>query len=366
MRMRTAGLAWCVVLAVSTMIQGATTSYTEIGYLPGYDYHNAPTSMTDDGSAVVGFSVGPGDMGRAAYLWQRDSGISMLSSFIPGPIDDVRISGDGGSIFVASGTSVSRWTQGAGVVPLFDASPGPYSVVMNGASSDGRTLVGNMYTNGPPGSGATVSSFLWRDGIGLTTIADGFLVRGISANGDYLIGNRVTGESSATAVRRSLGGVETIVTEGHLFVDATAASADGSVVIGIGNEDAYLWNAPDLTTTIGKLPLQNDATSPLDVSANGTIVVGYAEGAPQGAFVWDKGHGMRSIHQLLLDGGVDVSGKQFSAARFVTSDGRTYLGTGLNGTGAELVWVATVVPEPSSCVLALLGVTALAVRYRRK
>jgi hypothetical protein len=334
--------------------------------LPGYEDHNAPTSMTDDGSAVVGFSVGPGDMGRAAYLWRRDSGISMLSSLIPGTIDDARISGDGGSIFVVNGTSVSRWTQSGGVTPLFDAAPGPYAVVMNGASSDGRTLVGTMYTDGGPGSGATIKSFLWRDGFGMSTIDDGFRVRGISADGDFLFGNRVTGESTGAAVRRSWDGIETIVADGSLFVDATAASADGSVVVGHGNEDAYHWNAPDATTTIGKLPMQGDSTSPLGVSANGKIVVGYAEGAPQGAFVWDKWHGMRSIHQLLLDDGIDVSEKTFADARFVTSDGRTFLGTGRNETGERLVWVATVVPEPASCVMALIGVAALAIRCRRK
>jgi hypothetical protein len=349
----------CVVFLSATRAFAAESSYTEIGFLPGYEASNFPTSMTDDGRTVVGWTVNP-DSARVPYIWRRGSGIAPLSSIVSANPDDLLISGDGDSIFVGQGTNVSRWTQESGLAPLFSAPTGSYAVQLSGTSTNGQAVTGLFYADGAPGEPAVVTSFLWQQGAGITTFSDGFVARGISPDGNYLVGHRTVSVNGDMhdVIRRGLDGSETVVETGYSWADATAASADGSVVIGVSTPEGFRWNEQG-TSGIGKFPVQADPTSPLDVSHDGSVVVGYAEGAPQGAFLWNQSHGLQSIHQLLLDDNVDVSNLTFSAARFVSADGRTIVGGALGGSGGQTAWVATVVPEPSTLILAALAAPVL-------
>jgi uncharacterized membrane protein len=359
MKSRLTVLVLCVVFLAATRALAIESSYTEIGFLPGYETSNFPTSMTDDGRTVVGWTMNP-DSARVPYIWRRSSGIAPLASIVNAAADDLLISGDGDSIFLGQGTNVARWTQESGLAPLFSAPSGSYAVQLSGSSTNGQAVTGLFYADGAPGEPAVVTSFLWRQDTGITTFSDGFVARGISPDGNYLVGHRSVGPDGVMhdVIRRGVDGGETIVETGYSWADATAASADGSVVIGVSTPEGFRWNDQG-SASIGKFPVQGDPTSPLDVSHDGSVVVGYAEGAPQGAFIWDPSHGLRSIHQLLLDDNVDVSNLTFSAARFVSADGRTIVGGALGGSGGQSAWVATVVPEPSTLVLTVVAVPVL-------
>ena len=359
-------IGMCFALLWIGQLRATEPSFSELGFLQGFDSANNPMSMTDNGDAVLGWSISV-DSARAPYLWQRGIGISPLSNLITGPIDDIAMSGDGASIFVAHGTTVSRWTQASGQTPLFDSPVPAYAVQLSGSSSDGRTLAGQLYSDGGPGMPARVRAFAWRDGTGLQIIDDGFVIRGVSPDGNFLAGHRVVDANNALndAIRRSIVGVETVVTDDFPFADATALSQDGLAVIGTSHSSGFYWTSTSLETPIGMLPMQSDATSPLDISSDGSIVVGYAEGAPQGAFIWDASNGIRSIYQILLDEGVDVSQYTLGPARFVSAGGDTIVGTAPNGIGGEYAWVATIVPEPSAIMLAAsLGIILLPVAWR--
>lgn len=120
MKSRMALLVLCVVCFAATRTFAVESSFTEIGFLPGYENSNFPTSMTDDGRTVVGWAVNPASE-RAPYIWQQGSGIAPLSAIVSSAADDLLISGDGDSIFFGQGANVSRWTQESGAAPLFSA-----------------------------------------------------------------------------------------------------------------------------------------------------------------------------------------------------------------------------------------------------
>ena len=81
-------------------------------------------------------------------------------------------------------------------------------------------------------------------------------------------------------------------------------------------------------------------------------------------FIWDEGHGMRSLPDVLVtDYGLDLSGWDLIAARAITPDGLTIVGTGRRGGWLE-AWIA-VIPEPSTGMLFAAGLLGLALRRRR-
>jgi uncharacterized membrane protein len=367
MNIRRSAAALGGLLVLVAPLRAAGSSFTDLGFLPGFAGLNSPTAMTDDGRAVVGLCIDAPSGHVAPYIWRRDSGISSLSDFIPGPIDDVTISGGGDAIFVVDGLVASRWTQAGGLTDLFNAPAGSYSIRFSGSSSDGRTVAGLFFGVGPQGEPDHINSFVWREGLGLTTIDDGFIASGISPDGRHLVGARYVdppGSGLSNPIRRSVDGVETILEPESPFAAAVAASNDGSIVIGSSHSVGFRWSA-NTSTPIGQLPLQNDATSPLDLSYDGSVVVGYAEAAPQGAFIWDMTNGIRSLHELLLDDGVDVSSVTLGAARFVSADGRTIVGTAPDGIGGATAWIATLIPEPHAVHLAVGCALVLAASSRR-
>ena len=58
------------------------------------------------------------------------------------------------------------------------------------------------------------------------------------------------------------------------------------------------------------------------------------------AFIWDAKRGMRTIEQVLTDKGVDIEGWDLFEAWFITGDGRTIAGDGLNPKGNREAWIA--------------------------
>ena len=103
------------------------------------------------------------------------------------------------------------------------------------------------------------------------------------------------------------------------------------------------------------------------VSADGSLIVGFGETgvAITEAFLWDASNGMRSIEDLLIADGVDLTGWRLEYAHDISADGHHIVGIGTNPDGFTQGWMVSSVPEPSTFVLVLIGCICTGIGYWR-
>ena len=98
-----------------------------------------------------------------------------------------------------------------------------------------------------------------------------------------------------------------------------------------------------------------------DVSADGSTIVGYQIG---GAFIWDSDNGIRFLKDVLEnDFALSLDGWLLVSARGISNDGLTIVGHGINPSGNDEAWIATI-PEP--CTLSLLALGGMLMRSKRR
>ena len=177
------------------------------------------------------------------------------------------------------------------------------------------------------------------------------------ANAVSADGRVVVGWSANEAFRwTASGGIQGL---GELSSTALATSADGSVIVGVGDTGlgAFRW-----TETEGLHALGSSLQTACAVSADGSIVVGGSLSSSVGAFIWDEVNGMRNLESVLEnDFGLDLTGWTLKQATGISADGLTIVGLGTNPGGLSEAWIAEV-PEPATLLLLSLG----AVMLRRK
>lgn len=132
-----------------------------------------------------------------------------------------------------------------------------------------------------------------------------------------------------------------------------AASADGSVVVGTGDwshgtgsvRRASRWTEGG-RQQLGSLRARDNAWSlASDVSADGSVIVGYGRGV--GASVWTATTGYRRVARIHSDAGLDLSGWSLSTATGVSTDGTVIVGAGTNPDGNIEAWRAVLPPLES-------------------
>lgn len=216
-------------------------------------------------------------------------------------------------------------------------------------SSDGATTAGR-------GTGNV--TFRWTRTGGLASLGDlsggdtNSIAYAVSADGAVVVG---VGNSSAgtEAFRWTAGG-------GLAGLGFTAnpadspesrafgVSADGAIVVGsvrvkldTTHYEAFRWTAAGGMTTIGRLPGDFDSQANA-ISADGSVIVGYSSGAtstPGGsrstAFRWTAGGGLQALGDL-------PGGAEGSSALAVSADGNTVVGLGTSASGVEAFrWTAS-------------------------
>jgi uncharacterized membrane protein len=159
---------------------------------------------------------------------------------------------------------------------------------------------------------------------------------------------------------------------GEFYSEALDVSADGSVVVGqsivtgpLGFR-AFRWTEETGMVALPPVPGVANFEVAYGVSGDGNVIVG------RGAFVWDAFHGSRSLSRVLSEQGVDLGNFQLLAARATSFDGLTIVGLGGTPGGGDEAWLArldpgTFVPEPSSiCLMAmsLIAILYIARRWR--
>jgi uncharacterized membrane protein len=123
-------------------------------------------------------------------------------------------------------------------------------------------------------------------------------------------------------------------------------------VVGYANSDqrleAFRWTRIGGMVGLGTFRSGYYYSEAFDVSANGSIVVGYGLGDHgQEAFSWDATRGMRSLQEVLVkDYGLELTGWALKMAKAVSDDGLTIVGKGINPDGKEEAWLVRLDASP--------------------
>src|SRR5262249_18488844 len=126
-----------------------------------------------------------------------------------------------------------------------------------------------------------------------------------------------------------------IIPGGSLSV-ATGVSGDGSVVVGVGDSQAWRWTSSTGIVGMGDLPPDNTlASQATAVSSDGRKMVGQGTSTVPEAFRWTAGEGFVGLGDL-PGGGVTSS-----LALGVSANGAVIVGTGESDLGSQAFrWTA--------------------------
>ncbi len=356
-----------MLLVFSSNCEAATL--THLGVLSGYSWTVA-TAVSADGSAVVGYCYRGGDY--EAFLWTEETGMTGLGHLQDDYSKAWGVSGDGSVVVGASDGHAFRWTEEDGMVQLADLTGGLNNGKAAGISSDGSTTVGYGY------SGNIHEAVCWGSDDTPIALGSGRWGEGSAASAD---GSVVVGAATDETPRtRSFRWTEE---DGFSYLDdagegigwnvANDVSSDGTVIVGAMvtnaspySREAYRW------TEDGWLGLGDFEGSDCDswakgVSGDGSVIVGYgttSEGKQ--AFYWTEDGGMQLLRDVAAAQGVDVVGWNPTTATAISDDGLTIV----DSRGWLLQLDPAPVPEPHALAiwgsLGILGGGLGAFRRRKK
>lgn len=306
---------------VSYWVWTAETGVVDIGGVAPGNGVGGQAEISDDGRFVCGSSINPktgrgeaGRFDRASGAWQRLGGI-------------------GGS---SGGETSGGW----------------------GVSGDGSTVVGLGWI-----SAGTANAFRWRESTGMVSLGTTVAGRSTRANGCNLDGGVVVGwQDAQDGFRQGAvwnGSVQTLITwtNGSQLGEASACSADGSVVVGSGVSGnafhPWRWSSAGGAVSLGPPPTAGWRGAAVDVSADGTRIAAFYRPFPAPAtfgqgFLWIGGEGLHNLNTYAAAQGVTIpAGVTLALPLGMSADGYTIVGTARQGTTNVAFILDLPRPEPA-------------------
>lgn len=225
-----------------------------------------------------------------------------------------------------------------------------------GVSGDGRVVVGASVPNS-----FGLHAVRWVDkGAPQDLHGGGFAsseAHRASRDGSVIVGYGATSTRTNEAfVWTQAGGMVALgVTASHTsdpgaFSIGSDVSADGTVVVGYsqatsGNAEAFRWTSGGGMVALGLLPGGNSSAA-LGVNADGSVIVGSARRPSTVvpsiqdtvAFRWTSSGGLQTVEDWLAANGVAVGSNTFTDAVAVSDDGNVLIGRGqINGVTQQYI-----------------------------
>lgn len=199
----------------------------------------------------------------------------------------------------------------------------------------------------------------WRaQELGSLAPSDHSSAHAISADGEVVVGT-----SGARPFRWTpAAGMEALESEWG-WAEASGVSADGRVMVGQRRSspfyEAVYWNADGRVHQLPDLPDGDSTSSASDASGDGKLVVGRgtSDSGPE-AVLWDENRAVRSIREILEEGGVDLTGWTLTNAVAISDDGTVVVGNGRNPDGIEQGWIAHLGASRIAPIITQLAPTA--------
>lgn len=377
-RQRLLGLATALLAG---MLGGATpdtaraAAFQGVGDLAGGSFSSAARGVSADGRIVVGSSVS--DLGTESFRWE--DGVLTPLGDVPGGsflsfANDVSPAGDG--IVVGRGSGLTpaalRWQDGWLEV-LEDYPTSTRGSRAEGISNDGGVVVGTAIAPG----GIGFQAVRWINGQ-IGALAGGSMALAVSQDGRSIAG---FGGVPPGVIVPILWTDEEPEYLGRLYpqsvlTEPRGISANGEVVVGfalLGNSgadgmEAFRWEAGSYEP-LGDLPggLETGSEA-VDASFDGSIVVGSGTTDCGGsdctrAVFWNQELELFDLQEHLGTLGVDTTGWTLVSAEGVSDDGLTIVGQGIDPDGFTQGWVAFL-PEPDAAALELAALLPLALLRR--
>ncbi len=269
---------------------------TSLGILPGGAFDESRANcVSDDGFVIVGFGFTAG-VAQEAFRWALGTGMVGLGQ-LPGGVsgsESFGVSADGSLVVGLSertlGFEAFTWTSGGGMIGLGDLPGGTFASKATGVSANG------LVVGGQGRSTLGFEVFRWTSGGGMVALGDlpgGVFFSdafGISADGSALGGWRMISDSDFEAFRWTSGGGMVGLGDlpGGIFESrANSVSADGSLVVGQGTSssglEAFIWDDVNgmqslqvvLEAQLGSSLTGWTLTDAVGISADGSTIVGF-------------------------------------------------------------------------------------------
>jgi probable HAF family extracellular repeat protein len=330
--------------------------YVHLGFLdPASRGPSIAFAVSPDGRVVVGESNSRA--GLQAFAWTRAVGMRGLGDLPGGAFSSVAYGvANRGRVIVGASVDCCSGEEGtpfgftprAGMFPL-PTLQGPTSYGQAEAvTPDGTIAVGASQAP----SGGIVAA-LWSRADGLVALGDlpggRELARAsaISGDGAVVVG---TGSSDASGFDEAFrwtaeGGMEALAGTGRTA--ALGISLDGRVVVGQVNGHAGRWTRETGWVDLGTFGSGRGLYYATAADADGSVIVGLgnfdALRETGEAFIWDEGNGIRSLASYLTgEVGLGLGGLYPFWARAISADGRVIVGYGFNAQGEQEAFAAFV------------------------
>ncbi len=320
------------------------------------------TALSVDGSIVAG------------YAWTQDAPFGRGWIKRPGEdyVDIGTLGGDAALVYgmSASGDALAgasrnaaaiwqgfRWAANGGMTPI-PFPPNAVDAMASGISADGRVVMGTATVLCPE-----------CDNSGIVYDCAGVCDPPIVRYQQSYIWTEASGTMPLGTLHPTLPTTDPSGRP-HAPEDtsATAISADGTTVVGytFGPFEGFIWQAETGMRPLKTIGNKGNQVFPLDVSGDGSVVVGRMGGScgtncfsGPGAVIWDAQHGTRLLKTVLEDDyglGPQIGNQFLEQATFISDDGRTIAGN--NADTDHRWWIVTLpaaVPEPTSGELMLVA-----------
>ncbi|MCX7424968.1 MAG: dockerin type I domain-containing protein [Planctomycetia bacterium] len=254
------------------------------------------------------------------------------------------VSADGSVVVGQSGPDspwgeAFRWTAATGMVGLGYLPGGTVSHAYD-VSADGSVVVGTSFSSSPS------EAFRWTAATGLVALGGNPEIiyarsaAGVSSDGSVVVGWGSGSHNPESFRWSSAGGIVSLWREE--MSKALDVSADGSTVVGTYRRfdehdevwEAAVWTASGFPTPLGDLPGGAFWSCANAVSADGSVVVGESAsnvGENTEAFRWTAATGMVGLGAMPGD-------HRGSCALGVSADGSVVVGRDING--GAFIWDA--------------------------
>jgi probable HAF family extracellular repeat protein len=337
--------------------------FIPLGDLEGGGFGSSASGVSSDGSVVVGRANNSTD--SEAYRWTAETGMVLLDWIPGGWYREVTAVSADGSAVVGKGRSVelgryegSRWTSDQGTIGLGSIHNSIISGEANAVSADGSVVVGRSIAPGAPaGQGSNhEEAFRWTSAGGMVGLGDlpnhrlWSNAHGVSADGNVVVGiGNIASENFEEAFSwTEADGMVGLgdLPDGGFWSEAFDASADGSVIVGFGHgssgREAFRWTSDGGMVGLGELLGGDFSSGASAVSADGSVVVGNSStDAGNEFFVWTQATGMQRLQDLLEAGGTTgLSGWSNLNAGDISDNGRWVVGQGTNPSGINEAFLA--------------------------